>query len=150
MSMNSNKLEEIQAKFKTLSEESSGEEFTEHDSLMLMAAYLSEFEKIQKHRQIQRNELAKEVELSASYLTQVFRGNKPLNFPTISKLRRALKIRFEVSAKPINELSYEITTGYTTSALVISGNFTHGRPSESHPYNSKVGSLHNLQEQTGA
>lgn len=38
------------------------------------------------------------IKTSGSYLTQVFRGDKPLNFITLAKIQKALNIRFEISA----------------------------------------------------
>lgn len=74
-----------------------------HDAFVLMAGYLSEIEAIQKKHNITRKELAKKIGDSAPYLTQVFRGNKPLNFYTIAKIKDALNIRFEVRAIDLNE-----------------------------------------------
>lgn len=66
---------------------------------MLMASYLSEIERIQKKRdhQMTRKELATRIGTSASYLTQVFRGDKPLNFRTLAKIQEALNIRFLIT-----------------------------------------------------
>ena len=69
-----------------------------HDAFLLMAGYLSEIERIQEERQINRKELAKLINTSPGYLTQVSRGNKPLNFDTIAKIQRVLNIRFDLSA----------------------------------------------------
>lgn len=71
-----------------------------HDALMLMAAFLSEIEAIQNKKNISRKELAKKIHTSGSYLTQVFRSKKPLNFVTLAKIKRALDIRFEIRAFP--------------------------------------------------
>jgi transcriptional regulator with XRE-family HTH domain len=70
----------------------------EHDSFMLMAAFLSEIERVQEENQISRKDLADKIGTSASYLTQVFRSKKPLNFLTLAKIKRALALKFDVKA----------------------------------------------------
>lgn len=80
----------------------SEEKEVEHDSFMLMAAFLSEIEYIQEQQDISRKDLAGKIKTSPSYLTQVFRGRKPLNFLTLAKIKRALNIVFEVKAYPKN------------------------------------------------
>ena len=69
-----------------------------HDAFMLMAAFLSEIEYVQEQDKISRKDLAKNIKISASYLTQVFRNKKPLNFLTLAKIKRALDLRFEIRA----------------------------------------------------
>src|SRR5258708_27262760 len=98
----SDKVEEIKNKFKFLLIEKNEEEGIEHDAYMLMAGYLSEIERVQENKKINRKDLAIKINTSASYLTQVFRGNKPMNFYTLAKIQRALKIKFQVSAVSLN------------------------------------------------
>lgn len=69
-----------------------------HDAIMLMAGFLSEIEAIQDKQKVSRKELAEKIDTSASYLTQVFRSKKPLNFVTLAKIKRVLNIRFEIKA----------------------------------------------------
>jgi transcriptional regulator with XRE-family HTH domain len=82
---------------------------TKHDAFMLMAAFLSEIEYIQEQDKISRKELAKKVKTSGSYLTQVFRNKKPLNFLTLAKIKRALDIRFEIKAFRKNSTNPVVT-----------------------------------------
>ena len=105
MSMKSNNTaSEIKDKFQSFFENRSKEQRIKHDEFMLMASFLSEIEKVQKVKNFKRNKLAELIGTSASYLTQVFRGDKPLNFNTLAKIQDALKIRFSVHA------SYKIDT----------------------------------------
>ncbi len=67
-----------------------------------MFSFLSEIEKFQKLQGIKKNKLADKIKTSASYLTQLYRGSKPLNFETIAKIQKALNIAFTVLAKPCN------------------------------------------------
>jgi len=90
----------IAADFAALFEPRNEEEEVKHDAYILMAWFLSEIERVQEEKGISRKELAAKINTSASYLTQVFRNDKPLNFITLAKMKRALNIRFEIVAKP--------------------------------------------------
>lgn len=70
----------------------------ERDALMLQANYLSEIERLTKEKGINRKDIAFKINTSPSYLTQVFRGDKPLNFITLAKIKRALNLKFDVKA----------------------------------------------------
>lgn len=76
------------------------EEEIKHESQMLMFSFLSEIEKYQTLQDINKKKLSQKIKISASYLTQLFRGHKPLNFETIAKVQRALNISFNVYARP--------------------------------------------------
>jgi ribosome-binding protein aMBF1 (putative translation factor) len=93
-----NNPEEIKKKFQDLLVEKNESDGIKHDALILMSGYLSEIDRVSKENNIRRNKLAQMIKTSASYLTQVFRGDKPLNFETIAKIQRKLKIRFAVKA----------------------------------------------------
>ncbi len=96
--MKSNKeISEAKSKFRALLTESNEEEGVHHDAYMLMAGFLSEIERVQLIIGVNRKELAEKIGTSPSYLTQVFRGDKPLNFYTLAKIQRALKIRFNTT-----------------------------------------------------
>jgi len=61
----------------------------------------SEFQKAMDRKGWTRKRLAKEIGTSASYLTQLFRGDRLLNFKTVAKIEAALGIEFEiVSLRP--------------------------------------------------
>jgi ribosome-binding protein aMBF1 (putative translation factor) len=90
---------DIKAKFKSLIAHDSVESEIDHDAHILMAGFLSEIERIQKQKNISRKSLAERINTSASYLTQVFRGDKPLNFVTLAKIQKTLEIRFEIHAR---------------------------------------------------
>ncbi len=73
------------------------EELVREDAYSLMATYLSEIERLQSVLGFNKKELSEKINTSGSYLTQVFKGNKPLNFFTIAKIQKALNIRFDVT-----------------------------------------------------
>jgi transcriptional regulator with XRE-family HTH domain len=98
---------DLKKDFGELFNQRSDEKEIKHDSLMLMAAFLSEIEYIQEKNGMSRKELAQKIKISPSYLTQVFRSQKPLNFLTLARIKRALNIRFEVKALHKYELAKE-------------------------------------------
>jgi len=69
-----------------------------HLTQMLMYRFLSEIEKITDERSITRKDLANRIGVSASYLTQLYRGVKPLNIETLAKIEIVLDFRFDVKA----------------------------------------------------
>jgi len=113
----SNDIEAIRNEFKSFfTPETENEQF-EHDAHILMAGYLSEFERILNEKKIRRKALAEKINTSASYLTQVFRGDKPLNFLTIAKIQKALNIRFSVEA---SDLASACDTSISTTRSLTS------------------------------
>jgi len=79
---------------------STNEEKIKHEAQMLMFNFISEIEKYQEMQGMTRKELSEKIKTSASYITQIFRGNKPLNFETLAKIQSALNITFHVHAHP--------------------------------------------------
>lgn len=98
MSMN---FKELQQRILARQANKTEDEMLHEEEFVLMANYLSEIEKYQKEHAINRKELAAKIKTSPSYLTQVFRGDKPLNFFTIAKIQKALKVRFRVITIPL-------------------------------------------------
>jgi len=90
-----NSAEEIRSEFQKLFEKSP-EEQVEHRAQMLSWIFLSEAQKVMDQKGWTRKQLAKEIGTSASYLTQLFRGDRLLNFKTVAKIEAALDIEFEV------------------------------------------------------
>lgn len=66
----------------------------------LMFGYISEITIFMEKNKINQKTLAERIKTSSSYLTQVFSGDKPLNFVTIAKIEKALGIKFTVKARP--------------------------------------------------
>lgn len=93
----SNRTDNIRSEFQKLFEKSP-EEQIEHRAQMLSYIYLSEAQKAMDRNGWTRKRLAKEIGTSASYLTQLFRGDRLLNFKTVAKIEMALNIEFNVAA----------------------------------------------------
>jgi transcriptional regulator with XRE-family HTH domain len=71
----------------------------ELDALWMAAQFLSIIQDEITLQQITRKELALRIGTSASWLTQVFRGDKLPNLETITQLQKALNIEFEIRQK---------------------------------------------------
>lgn len=99
MNTNYSNVQEIQKLYsdKFISEKNNPNE-TKHLAQMLMFRFLSKIEKITDERKISRKELAKQIGVSPSYLTQLYRGVKPLNMETLAKIELALDFRFDIKA----------------------------------------------------
>lgn len=90
---------DTQERFRRIMNSLTESEKIDSDSFILMSSFLSVIEIVQEEKGITRKELASMIKTSPSYLTQVFRGDKPLNFITLAKIQRALGIRFSVGLK---------------------------------------------------
>ncbi len=97
-----NSAEEIRNEFQKLFEKSP-EEQIEHRAQLLSYIFLSEAQKAMDQKDLTRKQLAEKIGISASYLTQLFRGDRLLNFKTVAKIEAALNIRFEVNAATDSE-----------------------------------------------
>lgn len=91
--------EEIKASFDQFFESFSEEELQEQQARLLAFKFLSEVEKAMEKEGMNRKELAQEIGTSASYVTQLFRGDRLLNFNTLAKMVRALGLDFEIKDK---------------------------------------------------
>lgn len=72
------------------------EEEVEFETSMLAMAFLSDIEKEVELKGIKRKELAEMVGTSASYITQIFRGNKTPNLKILTALGLAVGKKFHV------------------------------------------------------
>ncbi|GAB4324237.1 MAG: hypothetical protein Kow00127_16940 [Bacteroidales bacterium] len=75
----------------------SPEEKLEHETYMLSFKFMHVVEQVMEAKNLNNKELAALIGTSASYITQLFRGNKLLNFKTLARLQEALDIRFDIS-----------------------------------------------------
>jgi ribosome-binding protein aMBF1 (putative translation factor) len=98
----SNSAEEIRNEFQKLFEKSP-EEQVEHRAQLLSYIFLSEAQKAMDRKGWTRKQLADEIGTSASYLTQLFRGDRLLNFKTVAKIEGALDVRFQINVTESEE-----------------------------------------------
>lgn len=78
----------------------------EHEAKMLMFRFLSELERTVSERKLKKADIAKAIGTSASYVTQLYRGDKLINLLTLAKLQAAYDLTFEVKAKE-NKSNYQ-------------------------------------------
>jgi len=83
--------EEFQALF-----EQSPEEKIEHRAQMLSYIFLSEAERALEQKGWTQKRLATEIGISASFLTQLFRGDRLMNFKTVAKIEQALGLEYHI------------------------------------------------------
>lgn len=92
----SNSAEQIRSEFQKLFEKSPADQ-VELRAQILSYIFLSEAQKAMDRMGWTRKQLAEEIGTSASYLTQLFRGDRMLNLKTIAKIEAALAIQFKVT-----------------------------------------------------
>jgi transcriptional regulator with XRE-family HTH domain len=124
--------EEIKNAFDQLFGQLSEQDKLENDANLLMFRFLSIIETKCEELGWNRKQLAEKVGTSASYITQLFRGDKLINMITLAKFQKALGVEFEITEKK----SYEEKV--KEYAPVSDGNgvwvyFALGKPN----YNSK-------------
>ncbi len=70
-----------------------------HETRMVQFRFLSEIDRLMDERNFSKKELAKAIGTSPSYITQLFKGTKPLNLETIAKFQKIFGVKFDVEAK---------------------------------------------------
>jgi len=91
-------LAEIKANLRRLRDEKTVEQRDEHEAHIISFRFLSEVERLSEARGLTRTALAKAVGTSASYITQLFRGDRTLNLLMAARLQRVLETEFHIKA----------------------------------------------------
>lgn len=116
--MKFNKKFNIAPGFESLFALKSKSEELEHEAKMIMFRFISELEKMNSAKPFKKKDLAKAIGTSASYITQLYQGDKLMNLITLAKLQEAYDITFEIKAKPNAEnYSTEVLTSFDPSKL---------------------------------
>ena len=108
----------VTPEFDNLFSFSSEKEKIEHRAQMISYRILSEVEKICEEQNIKMKDLAKMVDTSASYITQLFRGNKQVNTGFMARIEEAMSMCFEFSLKGETEMLDEISNMDLTMDLI--------------------------------
>jgi len=95
--LSNKEIENIHSEFESIFSFEEESDEIEIEANLLMAKFLSEVQKKTEQLGVNRKVLASLIQSSPSYLTQIFRGQKPLNFITLAKFQRALNIKFDVT-----------------------------------------------------
>ena len=86
------------------------------EAKVLASRVLSEISTVIDKKELNRKSVAELIGTSASYLTQLYRGTKLLNFVTLAKLKDKLNVDIEIRVKEKEYNNSEIDFNY--------GNFT--------------------------
>ena len=89
----------IDQEFESIFTEKSKEEELEHEAKMIMFRFLNELEKLNPEKPLKKKDLAQAINTSASFITQLYRGDKLINLHTLAKIQDAYNITFEIKAK---------------------------------------------------
>lgn len=82
------------------------EEEIEHDAKMLVQKFLEEVEKcFETGPQIKKKDIADAIGKSRSFVSQLYSGEKLLNFIHLAQLQKSLNLNFEIKAK-LNDAKY--------------------------------------------
>ncbi|WP_108423006.1 helix-turn-helix domain-containing protein [Flagellimonas amoyensis] len=90
------------------------------EAKVLASKILSEISIITTQKKIKRKALAELIGTSASYLTQLYRGTKLLNFTTLAKLKDKLDLDIEIKIKENNYDSLQSDSYYSSLTKEIS------------------------------
>lgn len=103
--MSLNKKYKIASEFEGLFEFESPQEEFEHEKTLLSLKFLSEVQTILESESLTKKELAQMLETSASYITQLYKGDRLVNMAILAKIQEKLDIVFEIKAIP-NKMDY--------------------------------------------
>jgi transcriptional regulator with XRE-family HTH domain len=74
------------------------EEKIRHDATMISFQFISELNKILEDQEITKKKLASDINISPSYITQLFTGDKLVNCEILAKFQKTLGIRYSIVA----------------------------------------------------
>lgn len=95
--MNTRSLKEMHNEFDSIFNFENKEDKWEVEAKILVSKFLSIVQKELDKNNGNRKELAEAIGTSASYISQLFRGNKMPNFLTLAKMKDVLNIEFSIS-----------------------------------------------------
>ncbi|MGB4400099.1 MAG: helix-turn-helix transcriptional regulator [Daejeonella sp.] len=90
---------QIKNSFDELFNSFTDEELLDQEARLLSFRFLSEIESAMEQQKMSKKLLADKVNTSASYITQLFRGDRLLNFNILAKMQRVLGLKFEIIRK---------------------------------------------------
>jgi len=66
------------------------------NALVLQDRFISEVDVLMEQHNLNKKELAKKLGVSSSFITQVFKGKKFMNFSNLAKLQEVFNIEFKI------------------------------------------------------
>lgn len=109
----------IAPEFESVFTEKSKEEELEHEAKMIMFRFLNELEKLNPEKPLKKKDLAQAINTSASFITQLYRGDKLINLHTLAKIQDAYNITFEIKAK-LNSNNSQAETLHNVNKFISS------------------------------
>jgi len=103
---------QIRESFDDLFDGFSKEELTEQAARLLSFSILNEIENIMIEKSISKKQLAEKVGTSASYITQLFRGDRLINLIILAKIQKAFGIKFVVRIGHKSKLNGKLKSGF--------------------------------------
>lgn len=109
MTTKSSNNDKILESFNSLFDNLSEQDKLDNDAKLIMFHFLDIIERKRDKLGWTRKQLGESIGTSASYITQLFRGDKLLNMPTLAKMQKALNLKFEISEKTsYKEMTQEV------------------------------------------
>lgn len=102
MKLSEKNIQNLDSSFESLFE--NFENDYENEAKIIASKILSEISEIADRKDLKRKNIADLIGTSASYLTQLYRGNKILNLVTLAKLKNKLDLNIEIK---ITENNYD-------------------------------------------
>lgn len=90
------KIEQIKEGFGNLANSLSQKDKFDNDAKVLMFRFLEIIDEERSQRSWSRKELAESIGVSASFMSQLYNGDKLINFTQLAKLQDALGLSFKV------------------------------------------------------
>ncbi|RZJ48003.1 MAG: XRE family transcriptional regulator, partial [Flavobacterium sp.] len=96
--------EEIKNSFNEILSITSEQERLELEAQSLAFSFLAEIDKAMNEQKMSKKALANQMGTSASYITQLFRGDRLPNFTNLAKMKDALGLEFDIELKDKNNI----------------------------------------------
>lgn len=131
-----NNSEDIRAAFGSLFGNRTEQERRDDAAQMLSFRYLSEIERLMDAYGMTKRRLAELVGTSPSYITQLFRGDRLLNFDMLARFEEALSVKFTVEARQPAALPVEFDYNDTALPAKPTRHLHNALPFTTYPFNS--------------
>ncbi len=108
----------VEPAFEELFSFSGKAEKIEHRAQMISFRILSEVQRICDEKEIKMKDLAELVDTSASYITQLFRGNKQVNTAFMARFEEAINMIFEIGLQHEKEQHDDLSRNHVSVAAI--------------------------------
>ena len=95
------KSDEAQSTFDKLQNSLSEKDLQDIDAKILMFRFLSLLDAKREELGWSRKDLAVQIKTSPSFISQLFQGDKLINFTTLAKIQKVMGLEFEITLKTV-------------------------------------------------